>query len=109
MKYQQRIEDAWQRDLHKKSCNECSRRKFYQEGFRDGQKTMDWIPTDKKNPEDIEQFRNFKVINVLITTKNGRVTKGQRFLDYKGNWCWGRKLSPIAWALLPEPYRKENL
>lgn len=71
MKYQQRIEDAWQRDLHKKSCNECSRRKFYQEGFRDGQKTMDWIPTDKKNPEDIEQFRNFKVINVLITTKRG--------------------------------------
>lgn len=33
-------------------CRECSRRKFYMQGYEDGKKNDGWIPVSEKLPED---------------------------------------------------------
>jgi hypothetical protein len=60
-------------------------------------------------PEDDERYKGRKVINVLVTTASGEVTKVQRMYDgSKVGWQWGRINSePKAWMILPESY-KEN-
>ena len=65
------------------------------------------IPGQK--PENDERYKGRKVINVLVTTASGEVTKVQRM--YKGGksgWRWSRIYGePKAWMPLPESY-KEN-
>lgn len=58
-------------------------------------------------PEDDQRYKGKKVINVLITTNKGNVTKVQRKQYSDGTWYWGRIYGEIAWMPLPEPY-KEN-
>lgn len=88
-------------------CGECSRRKFYMQGYEDGKKNDGWIPVSEKLPEEDERYKGRKAIDVLVTTSNGRVTKVQRQSKYD-YWCWGRIYGePTAWQPLPEPY-KEN-
>ncbi len=71
---------------------------------------MKWIKCESGHmPEDDERYKGKKVINVLVTTDNGRVTKVQRiyweYTDGTGSWHWSR-VSAIAWMPLPEPYRE---
>ncbi len=77
----------------------------------------DWISCSNALPEDILTY-NQKVsspkIDVLVTTKHGKVTKLQRIGEkgYDGkhelSWHWGRIYSDvIAWQPLPERYRGE--
>ena len=48
---------------------------------------MDWIKCiPGQMPEDDERYKGNKVINVLVTTSNGKVTKVQRLLC-DGYWC----------------------
>lgn len=60
-------------------------------------------------PEDDKRYKGRKVINVLVTTASGEVTKVQRM--YKGSkigWRWSRIYGEAkVWMLLPESY-KEN-
>ena len=60
-------------------------------------------------PEDDERYKGRKVINVLVTTASGEVTKVQRYRGgYSDKWLWGRiHDEPKAWMPLPKPY-KEN-
>ncbi|WP_143322726.1 DUF551 domain-containing protein [Clostridium sp. HBUAS56010] len=77
----------------------------------------DWISCSKSMPEDILTYnRNTfnPVINVLVTTENGKVTKLQRIGNkgYDGEheltWYWGRIHGGIkAWQSLPEGYKGE--
>ena len=86
-------------------CGECSRRKFYMQGYEDGKKNDGWIPVSEKLPEEDERYKGRKAIDVLVTTSNGRVTKVQRQSKYD-YWCWGRIYGePTAWQPLPEPYK----
>lgn len=64
-----------------------------------------WIPTNKKLPEQDERYKGRKVINVLVTTDDGYVTKVQRHMR-NNYWAWGRIYGePTAWQPLPSPYR----
>ena len=56
--------------------------------------------------EDDKRYEGKKVINVLVTTNRGMVTKVQRQY-YDGTWHWGRINGGMrAWMPLPEPYRE---
>lgn len=59
-------------------------------------------------PEDLEENKDKKIIDVLITTEFGKVTKVQRmYNEWAGDkyWNWGRGHSRAkAWMPLPEPY-----
>lgn len=69
---------------------------------------MDWIKCEPgKMPEDDPKYSGRKIINVLVTTKSGIVTKVQR-KQYKNKWWWGRIYGePSAWMPLPEPYKEK--
>jgi hypothetical protein len=57
-------------------------------------------------PEDYKRYEGKKVINVLVITNRGMVTKVQRQY-YDGTWYWGRINGDIkAWMPLPKPYRE---
>ena len=86
-------------------CGEWSRRKWYQEGYKDGSKDNDWIPVEERLPEVGEY--------VLGTTKSEEV------LIFRYGWnsphskkmffhLCGAAATIIAWRPLPEPYRTER-
>lgn len=67
-----------------------------------------WIKCiEGQMPEDFGCYKGKKVINVLVTTSQGNVTKVQR-IKYNGDdghWYWGRIYGKVkAWMPLPEPY-----
>lgn len=65
-----------------------------------------WIPVEERLPEEYERYKGRKVIDVLVTTTKGKVTKVQR-QSHNGYWWWGRIYGePTAWQPLPEPYIK---
>lgn len=68
---------------------------------------MEWIKcVEGQMPEDDKRYKGKKVINVLVTTNRGMVTKVQRQY-YDGIWYWGRITGGMrAWMPLPEPYRE---
>lgn len=49
-------------------CRECSRRKFYMQGYEDGKKNDGWIPVSEKLPEV------GKMVKLLYTHLNGLET-----------------------------------
>lgn len=69
---------------------------------------MEWIKcVEGQMPEDDKRYGCKKVINVLVTTNRGVVTKVQRLQDIDGKWYWGRILGSMrAWMPLPEPYKE---
>ena len=90
------------------NCGKCSRREWYQKGIEDGKKDNDWIPVEEKLPEEDERYKGRKVIDVLVTTAKGKVTKVQR-QSHNGYWWWGRIYGePTAWQPLQEPYKKHR-
>ena len=67
-----------------------------------------WISVEDMLPENAERYKGRKVIDVLVTTEKGLVTKVQRQC-YRGSWSWGRIFSRVvAWMPLPEPYKEEG-
>lgn len=66
-----------------------------------------WIKCEKgRMPEDMSCYKNKKLIEVLVTTANGRVTKVQR-MHHKNNWYWKRIYGePKAWMPLPGKYEE---
>ena len=65
-----------------------------------------WISVDYMLPENAERYKGRKVIDVLVTTEKGLVTKVQRQC-YRGSWSWGRIFSRVvAWMPLPKPYKE---
>lgn len=74
---------------------------------------MNWIKCKPGHmPEDDERYKGKKVINVLVTTDKGFVTKVQRiyYVDIYtnvGSWYWGRIGGEMrAWMPLPKPYKE---
>lgn len=68
-----------------------------------------WIKCiEGQMPEDLEEDKDKKIINVLVTTASGKVTKVQRmYNEWAGDkyWSWGRIYGEAkAWMSLPEPY-----
>ena len=72
---------------------------------------MEWIKCiSGQMPEEDERYKGKKVINVIVTTNKGVVTKVQRiFNDYANTWYWGRICGGMrAWMPLPEPYKEKH-
>lgn len=74
---------------------------------------IDWIPCmDGQMPEDEKRNADKTIINCLVTTERGNVTKVQRrfWRNYSGDggvWAWTRiQDEVIAWVPLPYPYKK---
>lgn len=83
------------------SCGECSRRKWYQIGYKDG-KDDGWIPVEERLPEE-EYYPALCVTNenyycVAVYNK----THGFR----TGDICTVGEI--VAWRPLPEPYSPER-
>lgn len=72
-----------------------------------------WIPCSKAMPEDTAEYAGRHVINVIVETNKGLITKVQRIhrKNYDGvydRWSWGRIFGDvIAWQPLPERYKGE--
>lgn len=67
-----------------------------------------WTSVKDRLPEDDERYEDRKVIDVLVSTDRGIVTKVQR-ISNKGYWYWGRIFSNIiAWMPLPNKYISEE-
>ena len=105
-------------------CRECSRRKFYMQGYEDGKKNDGWIPVSEKLPED-DDMRFYMCIvenheedlpmfcqydseygfgfwhDIYDSTSLG-------FVDtvFKTNDELGYE-KVVAWQPLPEPYKEE--
>lgn len=72
-----------------------------------------WISVERILPENAERYKGKKAIDVLVTTKGGRVSKVQRkkntFNKNNQYWYWARINSEvIAWQPLPKPYKKDG-
>lgn len=67
-----------------------------------------WISVEDMLPENAERYKDRKVIDVLVSTDRGIVTKVQR-ISNKGYWYWGRIFSNIiAWMPLPNKHISEE-
>ena len=98
-------------------CSDCSRRKWYQEGYKDGKDTNvhandGWIPVSERLPD----IRNKILYDMnLVTLEDGEVCLGV-YHDQEHEW-WTRrqqgegrytnKRDVIAWRPLPTPYKGE--
>ena len=68
-----------------------------------------WIKcVPEQMPEDCEMYKGRKVINVLVTTARGEVTKVQReiYSEISGGYCGRIYGEPKAWMPLPERYKE---
>lgn len=93
-------------------CGECSRRKWYQIGYKDG-KNDGWVPVEERLPEvdeDVEEIiedDDCPEYNVTIRGASESTT-----LKYSPSGSWfdsnGYVYDVIAWRPLPEPYRTER-
>ena len=91
----------------KTDCSECSRRKFYQQGYQDGLNADKWIPIGQYPSEPS-----------LLCFENGEMCVGH--FDYDCiEWIissggeyetclFEYEIEPIAWQNLPQPYKKEG-
>ena len=104
--------DIIRKHMNDRPCSECSRRKFYQAGYRDG-KTDGWIPVEERLPEvnaDIEEIiedDDCPEYNVTIQGASESTT-----LKYSPDGTWfddnGHIYAVIAWRPLPDPYKPEG-
>lgn len=95
-------------------CEKCSRRKWYQIGYKDG-KNDGWIPVEERMPTK-EEF--LKDDGRFILDDGNRRYQGL-FDIYDGKFKFSRHISGIhyelfedkcviAWQPLPDPYRPER-
>lgn len=80
---------------------------------RGGYVDMDWIPCKEGQMPEDSGYINKEIINCLVTTDKGIVTKVQRirYTDYNGQkedkWYWGRIRGEMrAWMPQPKPYKE---
>ena len=96
------IEDIIRKHMDNNNlCEKCSRRKWYQIGYKDG-KNDGWIPVEERLPEES--------LNSVIGWDEER--KRCCFVQrWGGRWIFGNDIDSVkitAWRPLPEPYRPER-
>lgn len=93
-------------------CRECSRRKFYMQGYEDGKKNDGWIPVSEKLPEE-NDGKYYPMLNV--STSYGAVKWGfyrvrdkewYIYSEMHGELIKAEDKEVIAWQPLPEPYKE---
>lgn len=97
------IEDIIRKHMDNNNlCEKCSRRKWYQIGYKDG-KNDGWIPVEKRLPKAPEMEDEYPEFNVMI---EGAKTPTTLQYTQEGIWVddYGNAYNVIAWQPLPEPY-----
>lgn len=93
-------------------CRECSRRKFYMQGYEDGKKNDGWIPVSEKLPEE-NDGKYYPMLNV--STSYGAVKWGfyrvrdkewYIYSEMHGELIKAEDKEVIAWQPLPKPYKE---
>ena len=90
----------------KKDCSECTRRKFYQQGYQDGLNADKWIPVEERLPSVgdavlvVDEYALYDVCTVIERY-------GEMMLE-NSSGCWLDIENYIAWQPLPAPYKKEG-
>lgn len=89
------------------NCSECSRRKFYQEGYQDGLNADKWIPCSERLPESdknvllaVDADGN-KVVTIGMLVYDVWLMEDEYYSYTSANW------EVQAWQPLPEPYKGE--
>ena len=118
--------DIIQKHVYENKCSECSRRKFYQMGYEDGNKDNDgWIPVEKYGLPKEEGIYDLTIINgrgeyvsVRWEFLSGVHLSGhQHYVDGVHYWAdnyQGNSINEflservIAWRKKPEPYCPES-
>ena len=84
--------------MNDSKCGNCSRRKWYQIGFKDGLKSNDdWISVEERMPEDGETVLCTDGENIYLVEYDADLDAGFGDMD-----CI------TAWRPIPEPYRPER-
>jgi hypothetical protein len=95
--------------------SECSRRKWYQMGYRDGEnkvKNDGWIPVEVRLPEEkkpvLVQWEKYdRYLNVTLTYLDVMWLEDEEDVAFE-TINGVPNGSVIAWQPLPEPYRPEK-
>ena len=102
-------------------CGDCSRRKFYQQGYNDGLSANKWIPFEERetDAEEKEMYRCDMMLTgklpdedeeILVTYASGYV--GSDVFLREGCECYldsgaAFVTEAVAWMSLPDPYKEE--
>lgn len=91
-------------------CGECSRRKQYMQGYKDGKKDDGWIPVEERLPEEGKEVLAQFTVRVVHT--NNKVDEFVYIHTmYYENGAW-KSFAGVpngkveAWQPLPEPYKE---
>ena len=104
------IEDIIRKHMDNNNlCEKCSRRKWYQIGYKDG-KNDGWIPVEERMPEMPKENPEFegKKLELYLVTVRGTKYPFRAFWngsDFTDGWT---RCNVTAWCPLPEPYRPER-
>ena len=88
-------------------CKDCTRREWYQKGYRDGVNADKWIPCSERLP-------NRAFVTVWLCFTNEYTSYIKKAVWHGENFYWknGKKVKdkPIAWMeyIVPQPYKKEG-
>lgn len=90
-------------------CGDCSRRKWYQEGYKDGKNGNNgWIPVEERLPtrEECEKSNN----KFFVQTENGEnfCCEYDTLANGYDDPLWSCNVPIIAWHPLPEKYCKRK-
>lgn len=114
-----RVVGIIRKHMNDSQCGECSRRRWYQIGYKDGKRMNDgWIPVQDKLPEDdVDVLITYADIDDEIYTDICITTYGYAYLggnkldlkEWRSPFEYFRSnYKVIAWQPLPEPYRSER-
>lgn len=92
-------------------CGDCSRRKWCQEGYKDGKNDNNgWIPIEERLPEEPKENPEFegKKVELYLVATNGTKYPFRAFWNGKQFADGWSILNVIAWHPLPKPYKQER-
>ena len=103
------IKKVIRKHMNDTKCGDCSRRKWYQKGFKDGSKDNDdWIPVEERLPEEKVNPRSQDFYEYQVTAKFGNVKDVRHYKYGNGHWWHGPGIADkyvIAWRENPDPNR----
>ena len=102
-------QDIIRTHMNDSKCGNCSRRKWYQIGYKDG-KNDGWIPVEEKVPDSgIYIFLSFTNFTLPMIGRYEKDSDGGAFyIGDEEETCVSQDLYVNAWCPLPDPYRPEQ-
>ena len=99
------IKDIIRKHMNDNPCGDCSRKKWYQVGYKDGKNDNNgWIPVEERLPtrEECEKSNN----KFFVQTENGEnfCCEYDTLANGYDDPLWSCNVPIIAWHPLPEKY-----